>query len=141
MRRITISIFALIMLISSSFGSVATAQEVTPMASETLDKYTVGLTATRSKEITVNYSVTASQRADSVGVSSIKIYKSGGTLVTTITGTTGNGLIATSTRNHAGSYSYIGTSGVSYYAEVTVFATIGSVTDSRTVTTAPKTAL
>ena len=81
------------------------------------------------------HDVMASGKADEVGVSSIKIYKSNGSYVTTITGTTNNGLLDTNVGTHRSTYTYEGTSGVSYYAEVTVYAKIGSDSDSRTVKT------
>lgn len=106
-------------------------------ASLTLSSYSSGLKAgTGSGEIRISYDVAASKPADSVGVSSIAIYKSSGAYVTTITGTTSNGLVRASSSIHKGVYTYKGTAGVSYYAEVTVFATVGTTTDNRTVTTA-----
>ena len=72
---------------------------------------------------------------EEVGIEEIKIYRSNGSLVTTIAGTTSNDLINTDVSMHAGSYPYTGTSGTSYYAEVTIFATVGSDSDSRTITT------
>ena len=49
---------------------------------------------------------------------------------------TSNGLVRSNASRHRSTYTYTGTSGTSYYAEVTVFAKIGSDYDSRTVTTA-----
>ena len=46
-----------------------------------------------------------------------------------------NGFTTSGSGGHKNSYTYTGTSGTSYYAEVTIFATIGGVTDSRTITT------
>lgn len=136
MKRIISSILALIMMFALSCGATAVSDRPTPMASPTLAEYNVALKAgTSSGELKVVYDVTASKLADLVGVSSIVIYKSDGSYVTTITGTTGNGLIVSSNFGHAGSYAYLGTSGTNYYAKVTVFATIGSVSDSRTITT------
>ena len=112
------------------------ASAVESRASTTLANYPVTIAkGSRSGEIKISYDVQANGRADSVGVSSIKIYESDGTYVTTITGSTGNGLIGTGVSRHRSSYIYSGTSGVSYYAKVTVFATIGSDHDSKTVTT------
>ena len=45
-------------------------------------------------------------------------------------------LVRSNASRHRSTYTYTGTSGTSYYAEVTVFAKIGSDYDSRTVTTA-----
>ena len=111
-------------------------------AAETRASTTLGLySASSSKgsnagEIKITYNVQTSKRANEVGVSSIKIYTSDDIYVTTITGSTSNGLIATNTMRHNSMYTYKGTSGISYYAVVTVFATVGSDTDSRVVETA-----
>lgn len=105
-------------------------------ASTTLSLFTVNSSKGDNKgEVKISYDVQASKTADEVGVSSIKIYESDGSYVTTVTGTTGNGMIRTGTTRHKSTYIYKGTSGVSYYAVVTGFATVGSDSDSRTVTT------
>lgn len=83
----------------------------------------------------IRYQLTASKMASSIGVSSIKIYKSDGTYITTITGTTANKLIANNKTTYSNTYTYSGVSGTSYYAKVTMFATAGGVTSSGTVKT------
>ena len=136
MKRIFSLVLTFAMVLACSC-SMALAINVDTKASLTLSDYEIVLKAgSRDGEIRINYDVTSSKAADSVGVSSIDIYKSNGSFVTTITGTTRNGLIAEDTSSNMGVHSYIGTSGTSYYAEVTVFAEIGSDYDSRTVTTA-----
>lgn len=141
LRRIITSILALTMAVTCFIGVASAANTVEPQSSVTLGAYSVTMKAgSNSGELRINYTVNANSTANSVGVSLIKIYKSNGTLVATITGTTSNGLIATSSFMHAGQYTYSATSGTSYYAKVTVFATIGSITDSRVVTTATVTA-
>jgi hypothetical protein len=135
MKRTFTFVLALTMVLTCCSGA-ALAATFSPQASLTLSYYEVVLLAgSKSGEIRINYDVGASKLADSLGVSSIEIYKSNGSYVTTITGTTSNGLVRNNSSSHMGVYSYIGTSGVSYYAKVTVFATVGSVSDSRTVTT------
>ncbi len=115
---------------------VVGASAIESRASTTLASYPVSIAkGNNSGEVKISYDVQANGKADSVGVSSIKIYKSDGTYVTTVTGSTGNGLIRNGASRHNSSYTYSGTSGVSYYAKVTVFATIGSDHDSKTVTT------
>lgn len=69
-----------------------------------------------------------------IGVSTIKIYELDGDRITTIYGTTRNGLI-TSGSSIAGTYTYEGTPGSYYYAEVTVFAENETESDSKTITT------
>lgn len=139
MKKRFLSLGLILTLILTLCGGMALAAE--PRASLTLSHYPVGVSKGEDEgEIDISYDVMASQKADEVGVSSIKIYKSDGTYVTTITGTVANGLIRTNAGSHRSTYTYEGTSGVTYYAEVTVFATVGSDSDSRTVTTPTVTA-
>lgn len=134
MRKRILSLGLILTLMLTLCGGMALAAE--PRASSTLTYYPVIILAGDNEgEIKISYDVMANTKADKVGVSSIKIYKSDGTYVTTITGTTGNGLLRTNASRHSSTYTYEGTSGVTYYAEVTVYAKIGSNSDSRTVTT------
>lgn len=106
-------------------------------ASTTISVYSASASqGSGSGKIKINFDIQANSTANSLGVSSIEIYKSDGTYVTTINGNTSNGLTRNNASRHKSSYTYTGTSGTSYYAEVTVFAKIGSDYDSRTVTTA-----
>ncbi len=136
MKRI-FSVILAVMLFTTCCGNTAlAAQEIEPHASLTLSYYHVNLTAGDSKGmLSIGFNVTSNKLADSIGVEEIKVYKSNGSLVSTITGTTSNGLIRNDYNVHSDTYEYKGTSGTSYYAEVTVFATVGSITDSRTITT------
>ena len=83
----------------------------------------------------INFSVNSIKLADELGVKVIKIYKSNGDYVKTVYGSVSNGMIYQDGMCHNDFYEVSLTSGVTYYAEVTVFATVGSTTDSRTVTT------
>lgn len=133
-RRRIFSFLLVLSLMTSLFALPASAIEA--RGSDTLLSYIAIVTPGDDPgEIEVSYDVSANKIADEVGVSSIKIYKSNGTYVTTINGTVSNGLIRKDASCHRSSYVYTGTSGTSYYAVVTVTATIGSKTDSRTITT------
>ena len=124
------------LFITCCCGTALAANEIEPYASPTLSYYDVELLAGDSRGMLwVDFDVRSGRLADEVGIEEIKIYRSNGTYVTTITGTTSNGLVETDYNMHMGTYEYKGTSGISYYAEVTVFATIGSTSDSRTITT------
>lgn len=139
MRKRFLSLGLILTLMLTLCGGMALAAE--PRASSTLTYYPVGVSKGEDEgEVDISYDVMANKTADEVGVSRIKIYKSDGTYVTTITGTTGNGLIRTNSARHISTYTYEGISGVTYYAEVTVYAKIGSDSDSRTVTTPTVTA-
>ena len=139
MKKRFLSLGLVLTLMLTLCGGMALAAE--PRASLTLSCYTAGVSKGDNKgEIDISYDVKASQKADEVGVTSIEIYESDGTYVTTITGTVANGLLRTNATRHISTYTYEGTSGVTYYAEVTVYAKVGSDSDSRTVTTPTVTA-
>lgn len=115
----------------------ANAASIQPRASEYLSHYTVALApGDKSGEVKLGFSVTATGSMTQVGISKVEIYKSSGSHVTTIYGNTVNRLLASSTDYHIGTYTYSGTSGVSYYAKVTVYAKDSTGSDYRTVTTA-----
>lgn len=137
MKRIFSAILTLGVLFTCCCGTAFALEDYDTRASYTLSVYSAQLYAgNRSGEVYVNYDVESGKLADSIGVKSIVFYKSNGDYVTTIYGSTSNGLIGTGTSLHDGDYYYYSlTSGVSYYAEVTVFATKGSLSDSRTITT------
>ena len=86
-------------------------------------------------KICVNYSITGMGRMDSIGVSSIAVYKSNGTLYTTIYGSVANGLIKTNTMVATGSYEISCTAGYSYYCDVTLIASKDGGYDTRTIQT------
>lgn len=126
--------FALVLLICSGISTAEASNML--RSSPTLTRY--GVVATEgdgSGKVVFTYDILSNSIAESLGVSSMKIYKSNGSYVTTIYPSASNGFTTTGTMRHRASYTYTGTSGTSYYAEVTVFATIDGVTDSRTVTT------
>ena len=131
-KRILSLAAALVLLITAS----VTVSAVELRSSPTLAIYSAKITkGSIAGNIIISYDVSANTEAEKVGVSCIEIYDSDDVLIKTITGTTRNGLIETNTERHRSSYTYKGTSGVEYYAIVTVTATIDGVTDSKDYTT------
>lgn len=127
-------LITVLFLTSLSTEAIATSNEI--FASFTLTGYSAGLSSGETDgTVNVSYDIRASKLADSIGVSSIKIYKSDGSYVTTILGTTDNGLIREDSSIHKSVYSVELTSGNTYYAVVNIFATVGSRSDSREITT------
>ncbi len=136
MRRVFSVILAVMLFVTCCGGTALAANDIEPYASLTLSYYDIDLSAGNSKgKLYIDFDVRSNKMTDEIGIEEIKIYRSNGSLVTTIAGTTSNDLINTDVSMHAGSYPYTGTSGTSYYAEVTIFATVGSDSDSRTITT------
>ena len=87
-------------------------------------------------EIDFTFLVWTEQVVPKFGILKLKIYESDGEYVTTIWGTTSNGLLSPkSGRSYAATYPYKGTPGVSYYAEVTFCAGMLTDYDIREVTT------
>lgn len=136
MRRVLSIIVALAISVALCVGFSFASDDSILRSSPTLSEYNAIVTKGYSSgNIIISYDVEANTEAESVGVSTIKLYKSNGSYVTTIKGTEDNDLIGTNTVLHRSSYTYHGVSGTYYYAVVTVFATIDGVTDSRTITT------
>lgn len=135
MKRICTLFLAMVMLFST-YG-YASAADITPFrASLTLSRYFAEAFSGSGKgEIVISYDVRSSKTATSVGVESIVFYTEDGDYVTSVSGTTRNGLVTSNSVLHGGDFEYDLPSGESYYAEVTVFAQVGSDYDSRTVTT------
>lgn len=134
MRKRILSFLTALTLVLSLCGVYAMAAEA--RASLTLSSYLAKVEAgDNSGEIKVIYDVCANSEADLVGISLLKIYKSNGILVDTITGTEDNGLLDSNAFRHRSKYIYSGESGVTYYAAVTVYAKIGSNSDTGKIVT------
>ena len=89
LRIMSIALF-LVLALNALSGTVVYAS--TLRASPTLNAYSAIITKGNSTgKIVITYDVAANTIADSMGVSSMKIYKSDGSYVTTITATNLNG--------------------------------------------------
>lgn len=121
-------------------GSASASNDIDVYSSD----YILSCNATLSSSGSGKLKITVSERANgtmsTLGASAIRIYKSDGTYVTRILGTTSNGLLKNNASSLSGSYTYQGSSGTSYYAVVTFTASNSNGSDSRVITTATKTA-
>lgn len=132
-KRLAVSLLSLTVLLSCL---VVPASATVQRASLALSNYYVTcVPGSNSGEIVFTYDLLANNLATRIGISSIAIYERSGDYVTTIFGSTSNGLIATSTMRHRGNYPFRGTPGVSYYASVTIFASNPDGSDYKTVQT------
>lgn len=92
-------------------------------------------------QIDIDCNIIANWVVPKIGVSTIEIYKSDGSHVTTIQGTTSNGLLSSKTSVvHGLTYTYKGVPGTTYYAKVTLCAGTNSDYDVRYVQTQKVTA-
>ncbi len=136
MKRITAFSLALILAVMCCVGTTFAANggADSPMSSPTITMKGAYISAGDDPgEVDIEFHITATSSASQLGVSSIVIHKPDGSTYTVL-GSVGNHFIGSGTI-HGSMYTYKGESGKSYYAEVTFFATIGSVTDSKTVVT------
>lgn len=139
MKRSVAIISALALTLACCLGVAAASGGITPRESLTISKTSVGsYTGDNTGEVDFDFSIIPTSPADRLGAASILIYKPDGTTERVI-GNTKNGLIG-SGNAHTYTYTYKGVSGQSYYADIMLFATIGSVSDSRTYTTRSATA-
>ena len=135
MKRFLTS-FLLITVVFSCIGTTSAVDAQPFRASLTLSRYFAEIFAgDGTGEVTISYDVKASKPADSVGVETIEFFTEDGDFVTSVSGSTRNGLIKNDNILCAGDFEYDLPSGESYYAEVTVFAHVGSNYDSLMITT------
>jgi len=136
MKKRIVSLLLMVSLMLS-FGCVtASAAEIMPLASTTITSYSASVAAGRnSGEIKISYEIQAKNVASTIGISTVKVYKADGSYVTTIYGSTSNGLLGSNSNYRSSTYTYKGTSGTSYYTVITFKATVGSETDTKEFTT------
>lgn len=134
MKRSIAIISALALALACCLGIAAASGEITPRESLTIAKTDVSSsTGDNTGEVDFDFCIIPTKSADRLGAASILIYKPDGTTERVI-GNTKNGLIG-SGNAHTYTYTYHGVSGQYYYADIMLFSTIGSVSDSRTITT------
>lgn len=140
MKRIFSMALAMLLALPLYVGIVSADDTgIDPQASLTISSTTVyALPGDKPGEVNITFAITATDSASKLGATEIVIHKPDLTTYT-ITGTFNNGLL-TSGSSYAYTYTYKGIKGHSYYADVTLISTIGSVSDSRTRTTETVTA-
>lgn len=132
-----IAFIAMLAMSLSCMGPVYAANGSNePQASPTLSMYAVRLDPGDNKgELDISFDVTATDWADSLGVSYIEIYAAGSKTPVKINQATASEL-GSSGFSYTHTYTYTkATSGVYYYAIVAVYAEIDGIFHSRTLTT------
>lgn len=136
MKKRIVQILLVFAIVVASVPDAYASGDITPYASNYLNRYLVTLVSGDSSgEVVLSFSIRAMDKMSLLGLSKVEIYRSNGAYVTTIFGNTTNGLLGSSASYHSGMYTYHGASGVSYYAVATVYAGNSSGSDSRSVTT------
>ena len=111
-------------------------------ASDYVARYSVSAHQGENRgQIDIDCYISANWAVPKIGVSTIEIYKSDGSHVITIQGTTSNGLLSSKTSVvHGLTYTYKGVPGTTHYAKVTLCAGTNSDYDVRNVQTQKVTA-
>ena len=130
-RKLWLVLFVSVFLVCA-IGTQAYAQT---RASSYVEAYSVSAQrGTHRGEVDIEAMITSNYTVPKIGVLKIEIYQSNGTHITTIQGSTSNGLLASkSSFIHGLTYTYTGVPGTSYYAKVTLCAGTASDYDTRLV--------
>jgi len=134
LKRIFSFFVSAALLLTCFLGTAFAVSSAEPYASPIITYYDADMVCDGEGNARVDFSIASSRIADELGVEVIKVYKSNGDNVKTVNGSVQNGLIYEDDSWHSDSYNISLSSG-SYYAKITLFATAGSISDSRTITT------
>lgn len=137
LRSISV-ILVIVFLVSAPVHAMAAEAR----ASAWFTGYGASIVASGNGKINIEFRVVGTGTMTKLGASTIDIYKSNGTFVKTISYTaSGNGyMMGYNTAFHSGSVPYSGVAGQKYYAVVNFYAKNSSGSDTRSYTTAYKTA-
>lgn len=129
-------VFTSLVLLIVFLCQAATAVELSPRASHYLDNYGAYLyQGDASGSVRVEFTVSANEKADRVGVSNLSIYKADGTFVASVKGSVVNGLLKEGVKTHLGGYTFYGQPNTVYYMVLTMYAEFDGGSDSRLYTT------
>lgn len=137
MKRILALLFAVLMVFQCCAGMTSAAEKIPDSTQEspTISTRSAIMRAGDERgQLKINYSVTSTGYAESIGLSKIVVYDYYNNPVATIRGSRSEGTVGTGHINAETVYFY-GTPGEVYYADVTVFAIIGNVSDYKTMYT------
>lgn len=137
-KRIMAMILAITIVVSFMPHTVFAQEEESndTKASSYLSMYTASLSSKGiTGKLTLAYQVFATHDMEKVGVWGIYIRNNDGSIHQFIRGTTSNGLLATNTWYHYGSYTLNLTSGNTYYCTVIFVAEDANGSDTRSITT------
>ena len=138
MKKRVISVLLAFVIVASflPYSSFADEEPNNPKASSYLNMYSASLSSKGvTGKLNLAFQVFATHNMSKVGVWGVYVRNSDGSIYQYIWGTTGNGLIATNTWFHAGSYTLNLISGNTYYCSVIVVAEDANGSDTRMITT------
>ena len=137
MKKTISAIFAFILIFTFLLNTVAFAAT---MADPYISSMSGGIASEGNGKIKITFSVRAKDIMSTLGATSIVIYKSDGSYVTTLYSTSYPSMLTTNARTYSSSVNYNGVSGQNYYAIITFYASTGGGSSSPTYTTSVCTA-
>lgn len=111
-----------------------------PLSNPNISATSGYIVKTGDGKIDIHFRVTASDKMVTLGASSIALYKSNGSYVTTLYSSKFDNMLTSDAYIYSSSVPYQGVSGQTYYAVITFYADNGSETSTATYTTASVTA-
>lgn len=131
-----LSLTITLIVILSCFCMNVSAEEInSTKASNYFASYGAKLIAEGSGKICVAGNVEAMSSMSSIGMAYFRIYKADGTFVTTVIGSTANGMLKSTADSYDGNYTYQAVPGTTYYAVVTFTCRDANGYDTRNYTT------
>lgn len=133
MKKKIAAIIAFILIFAFSLSTVAFAAE--PRANALISYKAGNISSDSSGNLTITFAVQAKEICDTIGASTITIYKASGAYVTTIRSAANSNMLASDTGAHVSSVSYKGEAGQSYYAVIMFTAVLDDVNTTASYTT------
>lgn len=132
MKRIYKTI-SLMLVLAMMLSTCAFAIET--KSSAYLFSYSGTLTRTSTGKLCISFDVTGTNTMIDIGASTVRVYKSNGTLMATYSYTAYSSMMAHNTFFHSSSLTYSGTTGESYYCIITFHARNANGYDSKNYAT------
>ena len=133
-------IFTIVIFVFIISFPVCAFADLSPLSNPNITTKTGYIVRADKGNISIYFNVTANSTMNILGASSITLYTSDGTYVTTLSSADYSNMLASDTNTYGSHVSYKGISGQTYYAIITFYAESASGSSTSTYTTASVTA-
>lgn len=134
-KKIISSILAVVIVFGCIGPPVNAATSDSARASNYFFGYQATLSAVGNGKLRIKGNVEAMSTMTSIGISYFRVYLEDGTFVTTVPGSTTNGLLTSNSDSYNGSFTYQAVAGNTYYVIVTFICRNANGYDCRNYTT------